>query len=381
MPEKPIYLDYNATTPVDAEVLEAMLPYLTEHFGNPSSTHLYGREAHAAVDIARAQVATLLCCDRDEIIFTSGGTEANNMVIKGVAEQHRARGKHIITTAVEHPAVLEPCEWLARKHGFKITVLPVNDLGRINLGDLERAIRRETILVSVMLANNEVGTLNRISDIAQVVHAYGALLHTDAAQAIGKIDVDVQELGVDFLSVAGHKFYAPKGIGALYVRSGVMLPKFMHGAGHEGNHRAGTESVPAIVGLGQAAEVAVRDMPMYTEFMAILRDRLADGLSSQIPEARVNGDQVEGLPNTLSISFKNIEANKLLAQICDHIAASAGAACHSDSITVSPVLQAMGVPLEYAMGTLRLSVGKMTMEEEIDQAIEILTQAVHEVRV
>ncbi len=314
-------------------------------------------------------------------MFTGGCTEANNMVIKGVAEQHCARGKHTITTAVEHPAVLEPCKWLARKHGFKVTVLPVNDLGRINVRDLERAMRRETILVSVMLANNEVGTLNRIADIAQIVHAYGALLHTDAAQAIGKMDVNVAALGVDFLSIAGHKFYAPKGIGALYVRSGVMMQTYLHGAPQEGNRRAGTENVPYIVALGQAAQVAMRDMPLYLEHLENLRDRLADGLCSQVADMRVNGDLVEGLPNTLSVSFRGIEANKLLAAISDRVAASAGAACHSETITVSPVLEAMRIPLEYAMGTLRLSVGKMTAEEEVDQTVEIIAQAVQEMRV
>lgn len=379
MSEKPIYLDYNATTPLDREALDAMLPYLENHFGNPSSTHPYGREAHTAVDVAREQLAALLGCEPEEVVFTSGGTESNNTVVKGVAQQHRARGKHIITTSVEHPSVLDACEWL-HKQGFSITILPVNDLGRVNVRDVERAIRKDTILISVMLANNEVGTLNRLPEISEVAHAYGVLMHTDAAQAVGKIPVDVRELDIDFLTIAAHKMYAPKGIGALYVRSGVIMPKLMHGASQENNHRAGTENVPYIVALGQAAAVAARDLPMYTEHMTIMRDRLADGLSSEVPEVCFNGDQVEGLPNTLSASFRNVEANKLLARICDQVAASPGAACHSGSVTVSPVIQAMGVPFEYAMGTIRLSVGKMTTEEEIDQAVDIIGSAVRELR-
>jgi cysteine desulfurase len=372
---KTIYLDYNATTPIDPEVLDAMLPYLREHFGNPSSAHSYGRDAHAAIERARKQVASLLNCDPGEILFTSGGTESNNMVIKSVAEVRSEQGKHIITSAVEHPAILEPCAWLAAQ-GYEVTILPVDAMGRVRIAALESAIRPDTILISIMLANNEVGTVQPIAEISAIAHEYGVTIHTDAAQAVGKIPVDVQELGVDFLTAAGHKLYAPKGVGVLYVRSGVQLPKFMHGAGHEGNRRAGTENVPYIAGLGQAAAIAQRDLVHSMVHMKAMRDRLHNGLCDCIPAQRRNGDSIDGLPNTLSISFRNVEANILLARIADRVAASAGAACHADSITVSKVLQAMNVPLDYAMGTVRFSAGKITKADEIDEAVQVIAEAV-----
>lgn len=376
---RPIYLDYNATTPIDREAAQAMLPYLYEHFGNPSSAHAYGRAAHEAVSRARAQVAAALNCHPDEVIFTSGGTEANNMVIKGVAAAYRDRGRHIITSAVEHPAITEPCSVLAQQ-GFEITILPVDEYGMVSLADFERALRRDTILVSIMLANNEVGTLQPVAGIAAVAHARGVLVHTDAAQAVGKIAVDVHALGVDFLSVAGHKLYAPKGVGALYVRTGAHLPKFMHGASHEQNRRAGTENVLEIVGLGQAAEVAQRDLERNTAHMQAMRDRLYAALARQVQDIRRNGHPQQTLPNTLSISFRGVEANVLLERIGDQVAASAGAACHADQVTVSHVLEAMGVPLDYAQGTLRLSVGKLTTTEEIDSAVEAIAAAVRALR-
>ncbi|HEC21481.1 MAG TPA: cysteine desulfurase [Chloroflexi bacterium] len=379
MPEKPVYLDYNATTPVDAEAVAAMLPYLSERFGNPSSAHPYGREARQAVERARAQVADLLGCQPEEIVFTGGGTESNNTVIKGVAEAYREQGKHIITTAIEHPAVLEPCEWLATR-GYQVTILPVDEHGRLTPATLEKALMPGTILVSVMLANNEIGTIQPLAEVARLAHARGALVHTDAAQATGKIPVDVKALGVDFLSVAGHKLYAPKGVGALYIREGLRLPKFMHGASHEANRRAGTENVPGIVALGQAAEVARRDLSENMAHMRAMRDRLWEGLSARIPDIRRNGHTEHGLPNTLSVSFRNVEANALLERISDRVAASAGAACHADEVSVSAVLQAIGLPLEYAMGTLRLSVGKMTTPQEIDTAVAALVEAVGELR-
>ena len=373
----PIYLDYNATTPIDREAADAMLPYLYVHFGNPSSAHPYGRAARKAVDRAREQVAALLGATPDEIIFTSGGTEANNTVIKGVAEA-RGRG-HIITSAVEHPAVLEPCHVLAAR-GFDITILPVDAQGRVSPDDVRAAIRDDTILVSVMLANNEVGTVQPIAEIASIAHEHGALMHTDAAQAVGKMPVDVRVLGVDFLSVAGHKLYAPKGIGALYVRQGIELPKFMHGASHERNRRAGTENVLEIVGLGAAAEVARRDMAANIDAMRASRDRLREALTARLDGVRCNGDPDHSLPNTLSISFQNVQANVLVERIAARVAASAGAACHADQVTVSAVLAAMDVPTDYAMGTLRLSTGKMTTLEEADEAAQVIAAAVEELR-
>lgn len=375
----PIYLDYNATTPIDREAADAMLPYLYVHFGNPSSAHPYGRVAREAVDRARAQVAELLNADPGEVIFMASGTEANNTVIKGVAEAYADRGRHIVTSAVEHPAVLEPCRVLAAQ-GYDITVLPVDGQGRVKLEDVREVIRDDTILVSIMLANNEVGTLQPIAEIAEIARERGALMHTDAAQALGKLPVDVQALGVDFLSVAGHKLYAPKGVGALYVREGVELPKFMHGASHERNRRAGTENVLEIVGLGKAAEVARRDMDESISRMREARDRLHEGLTTQLDGVRRNGDPAHALPNTLSVSFKGVQANVLLERISGQVAASAGAACHADQVTVSAVLAAMDVPTDYAMGTLRLSTGKLTTPPEVTRAAEVITDAVCELR-
>ncbi len=379
---QPIYLDYNATTPIDRRVAEVMAPYLYEHFGNPSSAHPYGVQAKRAVEQARAQVAALLGCQPAEIVFTSGGSESNNSAIKGVAAAYRERGNHVITSAVEHPAVLEPCRWL-ESQGYRVTYLPVDEYGMVDPADVERAITPDTILVTIMHANNEVGTIQQIAEIAAIVHRRfdqnDALMHTDAAQSVGKIRVRVDELGVDLLSVAGHKLYAPKGVGALYVRPGVSLVKFVHGADHEANRRAGTENVLEIVGLGQAAEITGRDRERNAAHVRAMRDRLWDGLTRELDTPgllRLNGHPDERLPNTLSVSFRSVEANTLLSEIGEQVAASAGAACHADQVDVSTVLQAMQVPLEYAMGTVRFSVGRMTTAEEIDRAIEIVSAAV-----
>ena len=379
MPGYPIYLDYNATTPIAPEVADAMLPFLRGGFGNPSSAHPYGREAHKAVDQARQQVAALLNASPTEIVFTSGGTESNNTVIKGVAEKYQDRGKHIIVSAIEHPAVLEPCRWLATR-GYSITILPVDDLGRVSIHDVASALTPNTILISIMLANNEVGTLQPITEIAELAHRQGVLVHTDAAQAVGKIPVDAKALDVDFMSVAGHKLYAPKGIGVLYIREGLSLPKFMHGASHESNRRAGTENVLEIAGLGAAAELARTTMDESVNHLQAMRDRLWDHLSQQVEGVRRNGDPDHCLPNTLSVSFKGVEANTLLDRIGDQVAASAGAACHAEQVEVSAVLQAMAVPLDYAMGTLRLTTGRLTTADEIDEAAKVIADATHELR-
>ncbi len=377
MTERLIYLDYNATTPVRREVVEAMLPYLDEHFGNPSSSHPYGVRARRAVEEARAQVAALLGGTPEEIIFTSGGSEANNHAIKGVAESYRARGRHIITSAVEHPAVSEPCEYLDA-HGYRLTVLPVDEFGRVDPADVAAAITPETILVTIMHANNEVGTLQPIAAIAAIAHEHGALVHTDAAQSVGRIPVKVNDLGADLLSVAGHKLYAPKGVGALYVRAGVKLAKFIHGAAHEADRRAGTENVPGIVALGEAAALAARDLEANMGHLRAMRDRRGAALRGAFPpsQMRFHSPTTGCLPNTLSVGFRGVEANALLEAIGDRVAASAGAACHSDAITLSHVLAAMRVPVEYAMGTLRLSVGTPTTPEEIDAAAEAIIAAV-----
>ena len=370
----PIYLDYNATTPVDPEVAAVMLPYLQEHFGNPSSSHPYGRRTKAALETARGQVAALLQCRPEEIVFTSGGSESNNYAIKGAAFANRARGNHIITSAVEHPAVTEVCRYLAGQ-GFTVTYLPVDADGQVSPEMLAAAIRPETTLVSIMHANNEVGTIQPIESIASITRARNILLHCDAAQSVGKIPVEVLRLGVDLLSVAGHKLYAPKGVGALYIRKGVQLEQLIHGANHESNRRAGTENVLLNVGLGKACEIAGRDLKRNMAHLQVMRDRLFEGLRREAGAIRLNGHPRERLPNTLSIGFENIEANRLIAQM-PHLAVSAGAACHADAVTVSQTLAAMQVPLSAAMGTIRFSTGKYTTAEEIDAALEIIASAV-----
>jgi cysteine desulfurase len=376
MPEMPIYLDYNATTPIDPRVARAMEPYLHGHFGNPSSAHPYGIEARRAVEKARRQVAGLLGCQPAEIVFTSGGTESNNTAIRGAAGALKGHGNHIITSAVEHPAVLEPCHYLERQ-GFRLTVLPVDECGRVDPAEVAAAITDETILVSIMHANNEVGTIQPIEEIAALAHERGVLVHSDAAQSVGKIHVRVDGLGVDLLSLAGHKFYAPKGVGALYIRSGVALERLLYGAGHEAGRRPGTENVLEIVGLGQAAEIAAADLDRNTAHMRDLRERLWRGLQEGLadPEGlRLNGHPEQRLPNTLSVGFRGVQANTLLAKIADRVAASAGAACHAAGVDVSSVLQAMGVPLGYAMGTVRFSVGKMSTAAEIDRAVQVVVE-------
>jgi cysteine desulfurase len=354
-----------------------MAPYLYEYFGNPSSSHSYGLAARQAVEKARAEVAALLGCQAGEVVFTSGGTESNNYAIKGAALARKSRGNHVITSAIEHPAVREVGHWLEGQ-GFRVTTLAVDGTGTVDPADLERSIRPETVLVSVMQANNEVGTIQPIAELSRMAHQHGVLFHTDAAQAAGKIPVDVGELGVDLLSVAGHKAYAPKGVGALFVRSGVRLEKLMHGAGHEGGRRPGTENVLEIVGLGAACRIAARDLERNAGHFLAMRERLHRGLCRELGEEaiRLNGHPHRRLPNTLSVSFRAVEANTLLADIGSEVAASAGAACHADRVEVSPVLQAMAVPLDWAMGTVRFSVGRGTTTEEIDRSVEVVSGAV-----
>jgi cysteine desulfurase len=372
-----IYLDYNATTPIARQVAEAMEPYLYEHFGNPSSSHPYGVKARQAVVRARAGVAALLGCQPAEVIFTSGGTESNNHAIKGVALAYRERGNHILTSVVEHPAVTEVCDWL-QGQGFRITVLPVDEHGLVDPADLEQAITPDTVLVTVMHANNEVGTVQPVAGLAEIAHRHGALMHTDAAQSAGKIPVSVDTLGVDLLSIAGHKLYAPKGVGALYVRDGIRLARLMHGAGQEGGRRPGTENVLEIVGLGQACKVAHQDLEANMAHFQTMRDRLYQGLLRELGKeaVRLNGHPEKRLPNTLNLSFKGVQANVLLAEIGEQVAASAGAACHADSVDISGVLRAMQVPVEWAKGTVRFSVGRGTTAEEVDRAARIVAQAV-----
>jgi cysteine desulfurase len=377
--KKPIYLDYNGTTPHDPEVIEAMRPFLETEFGNPSSSHWYGMGPQKAVEVARSQVAQALNCQPNEVFFTSGGTESNNHAIRGTARALQHRGNHIITSAFEHPAVLEVCRYL-QGEGFETTYLPVNSDGLVDPGDVAKAIRPKTILITVMHANNEVGTIQPIADIAAIARRHDIVMHSDAAQSVGKIPTDVTRLGVDLLSVAGHKVYAPKGIGALYVRPPLLPEKFCFGAGQEMGWRAGTENVLEIVGLGKACEVAFRQLDHNMVHLQSMRDRLHNGLAASLNQLRVNGHFDKRLPNTLSISFENLEADRILEEIGPEVAASAGAACHSDTVTISHVLQAMAVPLDWAKGALRFSVGRMTTAEEIDQAAAVIAAAVRKLR-
>jgi cysteine desulfurase len=367
----PIYLDYNASTPIDPAVATAMKPFLADHFGNPSSGHWAAASARAALEKARGQIAALPGCEDDEIVFTSGGSEANNLALKGVYFTRRGSGDHIITTRVEHPAITAPCRFLERL-GARITYLPVDRFGRVDPDDLNRAITPRTILISIMHANNEVGTIQPIEECACIAREHGVLFHTDAAQSIGKIATDVNGLGVDLLSIAGHKLYAPKGVGALFVRRGVMLEPLIHGAGHENGRRAGTESAMLGVGLGKACELA-RDLASMDRVRA-LRDHfwreLQDRFGNRIA---LNGHPTHRLPNTLNVSFINCIGAEILNAL-DGVAASTGSACHAGRIELSPVLEAMGVTPEVGMGAIRFSLGRGTTREEIDVVAENLSR-------
>ncbi len=367
-----IYLDYNGSTPVAPEVRDAMLPYLGPCFGNPSSTHSAGTAMAAAVEQAREQVGNLIGAKPEEIVFTSGGTEANNLALKGVAHAFGSRGRHMIISAIEHPAIVQPCRYL-ESIGFEITRVGVDRYGLVDPQDVNQEIRENTILISIMHANNEVGTIQPIAEIARFARQSNVLMHTDAAQSCGKIPVSVEELGVDMLTLAGHKFYSPQGIGALYIRSGLELESLHHGAGQERNQRAGTEPVPAIVALGAASALASKQC--HAKRMQDLRDRLHSGLHEALGNRiKLNGHPELRLPNTLSISIANCSGGTLLAGLPE-LCASTGAACHGRTRQISDTLAAMGVSEESAAGTLRLSVGRYTKEEEIDQAVAILVAA------
>jgi cysteine desulfurase len=366
MSVQPFYLDYNASTPIDPAVAAAMRPFLEDHYGNPSSGHWAATAAKTALETARAQVARLLGCHSDEIVFTSGGSEANNLALKGAFFALRGKGDHIVTTAIEHPAIIEPCRFLERL-GARVTYLPVDSTGRIDPDQLRAAITPHTILVSIMHANNEVGTIQPIEACARIARERGVLLHTDAAQSVGKIATKVDELGVDLLSVAGHKLYAPKGIGALFVRRGVRLEPLIHGAGQEGGRRAGTESALLAVGLGKACELAAdlaandRVQELRDHFWRLLRERFGNRIV-------LNGHPAHRLPNTLNVCFVGRIGAEILDSL-DGVAASTGSACHADRIELSPVLAAMRVEPEVGMGAIRFSLGRMTTRDEIDQVV------------
>jgi len=368
---KRVYLDYNATTPVDPRVAEAMWPYLRELFGNPSSLHTFGVDAKDAVETARAQVAGLVGCHADEVVFTSGGSESNNTAIKGVAFTLRQRGYHIITTQIEHSAVINPCKFLERL-GFFVTYLPVDRYGMVSVSDVEAAIRPTTILISIMHANNEVGTIQPIAEIGALARSRGILMHTDAAQSAGKIPVLVNDLNADLLTLAGHKFYAPKGVGALYIRRGLEIEPLIHGASHETGRRAGTENVPLIVALGKACELAASELDSRWAHVVTLRDYLFDNLKKMFGDKlHLNGHPTERVPNTLNVSFEGYTAPELLQKLPE-VAASTGSACHAQSLEMSHVLQAMGVPERVGFGAVRFSLGQWTTTGDIDYVLELL---------
>ena len=365
-----IYLDYNASTPIDPAVVAVMRPYLEAHYGNPSSGHWASAPAKAALEAARGQVAASLGCRSDEVVFTSGGSEANNLALKGIFFAMRDKGDHIVTTRVEHPAIIEPCHFLERL-GARVTYLPVDGAGRIDPDELRAAITPRTILISIMHANNEVGTIQPIEECSRIAHERGVLVHTDAAQSVGKIPTNVDDLGVDLLSVAGHKLYAPKGVGALFVRRGIAIEPLIHGAGHEGGRRAGTESAPLAVGLGKACELA-RDLALMDR-IGDLRDRFWRILQQQFGDRVVlNGHATYRLPNTLNVAFVGRVGAEILARL-DGVAASTGSACHSGRVELSPVLEAMGVAPEVGMGAIRFSLGRWTTSDEINVVVERLT--------
>jgi len=370
----PIYLDYNATTPVDPRVADAIEPYLRQHFGNPSSTHVYGRNAHAAVERARQQVATLIGAQVDEIVFTGCATEANNLAIRGAARALRDKGRHLITSAVEHPAVEQPFKRLG-EDGWKVTVIPVDNHGLVDPAMLSAALCDDTVLVSIMHANNEVGTIQPVEEIASITRPRGILLHTDAAQSAGKIPISVDDLGVDLLTLAGHKFYAHKGVGVLYVRRGTPLQPVLVGAGHEAGLRPGTENVPAIAGMGEAASIATEHQPGKTQQLRQLRDQLHTRLAEAIPGLLLNGHPEQRLPNTLNLSFPGVDGRDVLALAAAEVAASVGSACHEESDAVSGVLGAMGIEVERARAAVRLSIGTPTTDTEIERAAKALISA------
>jgi cysteine desulfurase len=366
-----VYLDYNASTPIAPEVAEAMRPFLSDHFGNPSSQHWASSEAKEAIERARMQVSHLLRCDATEVIFASGGSESNNHALKGVFYANQNRGNHIVTTQVEHPAIINPCRFL-EKLGAEVTYLPVDRFGRVDPEDVRRALTSKTILVSVMHANNEVGTIQRIGEISEIVRGHGIIFHTDAAQSVGKIPVNVDDLGVDLLSVAGHKVYGPKGVGALYIRKGIAIEPLIHGAGHEGGRRAGTENVLLAVGLGRACELAENWVGMSS--VKSLRDLFWSRIQEIFAEGVVlNGHSIERLPNTLNMSFVGQVGEEILAGLRG-VAASTGSACHAGSVELSPVLKAMGVAPEIGMGAIRFSLGRDTTEDEIDYVTLLLRE-------
>ncbi len=378
---KLIYLDHAATTPIDPDVLQAMMPYLTEQYANPSTLYSFGREASAAVEEARANVASLIGADPGEIYFTAGATESDNWAVIGAALAQEKKGNHIITSAVEHHAVLETCEYLQKKRGFDLTVVPVDEYGLVDPEAVRNAITDKTILISIMHANNEIGTIEPIVEIGSIARENGILFHTDATQSVGRIPVDVKALNVDLLSLSGHKMYGPKGIGALYIRKGVRIQPYLHGGGQENRKRAGTHNVPGIVGLGKAAEVAQRVMAEQSARLTELRDWLIERITAEIPNVRLNGHPTKRLPNNVNVSVQGIEGESMILSLdMFGICVSSGSACTSGDLSASHVLLAIGLPHELAHGSIRMTLGHSTTKEDLEKVVEALTGVVARLR-
>lgn len=377
---KYIYMDNSATTPVKEKVLDEMIPYFTEKFGNPSSIYSLGADSKVAIEKAREQVAMVLGADKNEIFFTAGGSESDNWALKGIANKHKNKGNHIITTKIEHHAILHTCEYL-QKNGFEVTYLNVDKDGLINLEELENAITDKTIMISIMFANNEIGTIQPIKEIGEIAKSRNIIFHTDAVQAIGNIKIDVKELNIDLLSLSAHKFYGPKGIGAIYIRKGIKIDPLIAGGGQERNKRAGTENVPSIVGMGKAIELAYENLEEHNEKLTKLRERLMKGIQENIKYTKINGHRTKRLPGNVNVCFEFIEGESLLLSLdIEGIAGSSGSACTSGSLDPSHVLLAIGLPHEIAHGSLRLSLGDFNTEEEVDYVVEKLIKIVERLR-
>ena len=377
---KNVYMDYSATTPVKKEVLDAMLPYFSEHFGNPSSLYSIAQESKEALEKARGQVASLIGAKANEVFFTAGGSEADNWALEGVADALKDKGNHIITTKIEHHAILHTAEYL-EKHGIDVTYLDVDAEGRVNPEDVKNAITDKTVLISIMMVNNEVGTIEPIKEIAEIAHNHGILLHTDAVQALGNVPIDVDNMGIDLMSMSGHKIYGPKGVGALYIRKGTKISNFIHGGAQEMKKRAGTENLAGIVGFGKAAELAKENLESHIDRVSELRDYFISEVTSKIPDTIVNGSMEHRHPGNANISFEYIEGESMLILLdMNGISVSTGSACSSKSLTPSHVLSAMGIPVERIHGTLRFTIGDPTTKEDIDYVIEKLVEIVQKLR-
>jgi len=375
-----IYLDHAATTPVHPDVLETMLPYFTESFGNPSSIYSYGQEAKAAIEEARGKIAGLIGSRSEEIVFTSGGTEADNYAIKGIASANEPKGNHIITTSIEHHAVMETCLFLG-KRGFRVTHVPVDEYGLVDPDEIRKAITDKTILISIMYANNEIGTIEPIAEIGKIARETGICFHTDAVQATGHIPIDVADLNVDLLSMSAHKLYGPKGVGALYIKKGTKITTFLHGGGQERGRRGSTENVPGVVGFGKAAEIAQGEMGEEQTRLAGLRDRLIAGLADRIDDIRLNGHPIQRLPNSVNVSIKFVEGESMLLNLdLDGIATSTGSACSSGSLEPSHVLLALGLSHEQAHGSIRFTFGRENTQEDVDRVLEVFPPIVAKLR-